>query len=125
MKYKEINFSLSNSKLGGFIPSLDLPPVITCRKNAPCVKGCYALKGRFCYPNKKDSMRNNLEQYRKDAQGFFDAIIGFLNDNDVAYRFFRWFGAGDIVDEAFLRGMVRVAASCPDTKFLAFTTDRR
>ena len=121
MKLRDVTFSLSNAKLGGFIPSIDLPPIVTCRKNAPCRKGCYALKGNFRYPTKIKSMQDNLAAYKKDPVAFFDTIKDFLNNGDVIYRFFRWFGAGDIVDGDFLKGVVEVAKQCKDTKFLMFT----
>lgn len=121
MRYNNICFTLKNSKLGGFIPSIDLPPIITCRKNAPCRKGCYALKGNFRYSTKIKSMADNLNEYKVDSQKFFNSIAEFLNNGDILYRFFRWFGAGDIVDEKFFEGVVDVANRCPQTKFLMFT----
>ena len=38
-----------NTKLGRAISNINLPAVVTCRKGAPCFKGCYALKGHFLY----------------------------------------------------------------------------
>lgn len=117
-----MKISLNNSKLGDKIPSLNLPAVITCRKNAPCIKKCYARRGNFArYPNVKQSLVNNLKDYLEDSNKFFNDIIEFLNNGDILYRFFRWFTSGDIVDETFLSGMVRVANECPQTKFLCFT----
>lgn len=121
MKYNNINITLNNSKLGGFIPSLDLPPVVTCRKGAPCIKNCYARHGAFLYPSKIASMQNNLDAYKNDASSFFNDIVSFLNNRDIAFRFWRWFGAGDIVDDAFFSGCVDVANRCKDTRFLMFT----
>jgi len=121
MKFKNVNFTLSNAKLGGFIPSLDMPPIITCRKNAPCIKGCYARKGNFMYKNKQMSMQANLEAYKQDSKAFFDTVVEFLNNGDIAYKFFRWFGAGDIVDHNFLVGACEVAKQCPTIRFLMFT----
>ena len=121
MKYNGVNITLNNNKLGGFIPSLDLPPVITCRKGAPCIKGCYARRGSFLYPSKIESMANNLEFYKKDPAGFFNSVRDFLSNRDITFKFFRWFGAGDIVDAAFFAGCVELAKTCPDTKFLMFT----
>ena len=36
----KVTISQSNTKLG-MIPTISLPPIITCRKNAPCAKDCY------------------------------------------------------------------------------------
>lgn len=116
-----MKISITNSKLGGKIPSINLPPLITCIKDAPCSKLCYARKGNWNYENVKKSHRNNLEHFNKDAKDFFDNIISYLNDDDVVFKFFRWHSSGDIVNLSYLIGMVRVAKECPQTKFLAFT----
>lgn len=115
-----MKISLTNSKLGGQIPSINLPPIITCRKNAPCSHLCYARKGNFCYANVKKSHLENLRHYQENPKNFFDTIIAKLNGL-TTYKFFRWHSAGDIVDMQYLEGMVRVAKECPQTKFLCFT----
>ena len=115
-----MKISLTISKLGGQIPSVNLPPVITCRKNAPCTALCYARKGNFCYKNVKKSHLDNLEHYRKNPKNYFDSIITFLSGL-TTYKLFRWHSSGDIVDEEYFEGMIRVAEACPETKFLAFT----
>lgn len=116
-----MKISITNSKLGGKIPSLNLPPLITCRENAPCSKLCYARKGNFTYDNVKKNHINNLEHFQLDSIDFFDKIIKWLNNDDIVYKFFRWHSSGDIVNINYLMGMVKVAKECPQTKFLAFT----
>ena len=49
----KITISTTNSKLGSFIPSFNFPPIVTCRKDAPCKKMCYACKGNFMFKNVK------------------------------------------------------------------------
>lgn len=112
---------MGNTKLGTSIPTVNQPPIITCRKNCPCAHLCYARKGTHLYPNVKESHQHNLQCYEKHPQEFFDNIIRFLNNPDVVYRYFRWHSAGDIKDMNYLEGMIRVAQSCPWTTFLAFT----
>jgi len=116
-----VKISLNNSKLGAAIPSVNLPPVITCRKNAPCASGCYDLKGNWRYANVKQSLANNLKLYQENPIQYFQDIIDFLNNQDVTYKFFRYHSAGDIIDYIYLKGMVSVARTCPNVKFLAFT----
>lgn len=36
--------SNTNSKLGGQIYSINLPPIVTCRSNAPCLKDVMLVK---------------------------------------------------------------------------------
>ena len=48
-----------NTKLGRAISNINLPAIVTCRKGAPCFKGCYALKGHFLYQNVKNCMQKS------------------------------------------------------------------
>lgn len=116
-----VTISLSNAKLGDKIPSLNLPPILTCRADAPCKKSCYALKGNWCYKNVKESLKHNLDLFIQNPKKFFNSIIDFLNNDDVVFKFFRWFSAGDIVNDEFFEGIIKVAKKCKNTKFLCFT----
>lgn len=116
-----MKISITNSKLGNQIPSVNLPAIITCRENAPCSKLCYARKGNFQFPNVKKSHLENLEHYQRNPIEFFDEIIDFLNNGLTSYRFLRFHSSGDIPDMEYLEGMVKVAKACPQTKFLCFT----
>ena len=116
-----MKISITNSKLGGKIPQLNLPPIITCREDAPCKKLCYARKGNWLYDNVKKNHLNNLEHFKRDSKNFFDSIIKYLNNDDVVYKFFRWHSSGDIIDLNYLLGIIRVAKETPQTKFLVFT----
>ena len=60
------HISLSNSKLGS-IPSINLPPIVTCRPDAPCKSTCYACNGRFRFKNVKQTLESNLEEWKADA----------------------------------------------------------
>ena len=112
-----VHISRGNSKLGAAIPSVNLPPGLTCRPDAPCLRLCYARKGRFAFSHNKDLLIRNLFIWQDNPERF---------EKDVecaAYvsRFFRWHGTGDIPDPAYLNMMIRVANNCHDTSFLCFT----
>lgn len=115
-----VKISTTNTKLSGQIPSVNLPPIKTCRHDAPCKHLCYATRGNFCYPKVKESHMNNLACYVSNKDKYFDDIIAYLNGL-VSYRFFRWHSSGDMVDYDYLLGMVRVAKKCKSVKFLCFT----
>ena len=117
----KITISKTNSKLGGFIPSINLPAGLTCRDDAPCQKGCYAKKGNWLYKNVQASLKNNYDAYMENADEYFNHIIKELNNGDITYKFFRWHSSGDIVNLKYLKGIIRVAEACPQTKFLCFT----
>ena len=53
--------SEKNTKMG-WIPSVSLPPIITCRPNAPCKKDCYALKAYRCYKRTKKGGEARLHE---------------------------------------------------------------
>ena len=117
----QVKISLTNAKLGAKIPSVNLPAAVTCRKDAPCRKGCYALKGNFLYSTVQKSLNNNLDFYKSNPKEYFNEIIEYLNNDDVTYKFFRWHSSGDIVDYNYLLGIIKVAKKCPQTNFLCFT----
>lgn len=115
-----VKISRSNSKLG-VIPSVNLPPILTCRENCPCFSSCYARKGNYRFKNVQESMRLNLEEYKQNPDGYFAQIKCGISDGIVSYNYFRWHAAGDIVDGDYFERMVRLAIELPHTQFLAFT----
>lgn len=121
-KQNQVFISMNNSKLGDKIPSLNLNVEHSCRSDVNCKnkKECYALKGKMVM-HQNGVYLDNYNLFVEDKEKFFNDIIEWLNNDDVTYKFFRWFGCGDIVNYSFLLGMIRVAESCPQTRFLAFT----
>jgi len=114
---EHVHISRGVTKLGDAIPSVSVPPVVTCRPDAPCFKECYARKGRFRFQHNKDLLQQNLDIWQDDPDGFErDVTIAAYTS-----RFFRYHSAGDIPDAKYLDMMVRVANSCPHTSFLCFT----
>lgn len=109
--------SNTNSKLGGQIYSINLPPVITCRSNAPCFKGCYACKGNWLFSNVKNSLHKNLEAYKTNPTLFFESVAA----QTALVRFCRWHSSGDIVDMQYFEGMCKVARKNKETHYLCFT----
>lgn len=118
-----VHVSTTVSKLGPTIPTVNLPAIITCRKDAPCAKsvanggGCYACKGHWLYPNVKKSLANNLKAYHENPKLYFDMIAQSFD----MFKYARFHSSGDIVDEQYLAGMCRVARKCKGTQILAFT----
>ena len=112
-----VHVSTTISKLGPSIPAVNLPPIVTCRKNAPCVKGCYALRGNFNYKNVKKSLHKNFNAYKENPKLYFDMIA----QSFMLFKFARFHGSGDIVDKEYLAGMCRVARKCRWTEILRFT----
>ena len=112
-----MHVSHTNSKLGADIPSINLPPIVTCRPNAPCFKGCYALKGNWKFKTVKDSLMKNLNAYRSNPELYFNTIT----TNTALARLVRWHSSGEIVDPAYFVGMCKVARINRGTEYLCFT----
>lgn len=112
--------SVSNVKMNDgakVIPSVSLPPVLTCSNCTQCSKFCYALKMARLRKNINKSWARNLAVYKADPSRYFREVA-FAAKN---YCNFRWHVAGDILSDSYLEGMVKVAQECPSTTFLAFT----
>lgn len=112
----KISISPGNAKMGA-IPSVSLPPVVTCPKNAPCAKKCYAAKLCRIYPSVKKAYQKNYD---------------ILNNNEIEYwqqvqnaakmtKYFRYHVSGDIPDMHYFHWMCAIAETVKNTQFLAFT----
>lgn len=109
--------TFSNSKLGGTIPQINLPAGITCRPDAPCFKGCYALKGNFVFANVRKSHIDNLDLYNKNPDEYFEEI----QEKTKFSTYARYFSSGDIPDSFYFAKIVEVAKINKHTKYLIFT----
>ena len=114
----KVTISEGNTKLGK-VHNISLPPVLTCQKDVPCSKKCYALKAWKMYNAVRDCWNANLDAWKEDAMGYFEFISNYCAEKHVER--FRWHVAGDIPSTAYYNGMVLVAMCNPQTQFLAFT----
>ena len=116
MNNDKISISPGNAKMG-YIPSVSLPPVVTCAKGCKCANKCYAAKLCRIYPSVRKAYQRNLD---------------ILNGNDLEYwyqvnqavkmaKYFRFHVSGDIVDQHYFNWMVTTAENNPGTVLLAFT----
>ncbi len=114
-----LHISRNVSKLGANIPSINLPPVITCRCNAPCANSHkrYAMKGRFALTHNKQLLQANLALWKSNPEQFEKEVRMAAFHS----RYVRWHSSGDIPDVDYLCMMTRVAHALPNTSFLAFT----
>lgn len=115
-KENTISISPGNAKMG-YIPSVSLPPVVTCATGCKCAKKCYAAKLCRIYPSVRKAYQRNLD---------------ILNGNDLDYwyqvnqavrmsKYFRFHVSGDIVDSHYFNWMVTTAENNPGSVLLAFT----
>lgn len=116
MNNKKVSISKSNSKMGN-IPSVSLPPIVTCKNCESCAKKCYAAKLCRIYPSVRNAYNNNLDLLKEDRATYFSQI----EEAATMTTFFRWHVSGDIIDCDYLDRMCKTARKCKSTHFLAFT----
>ena len=118
--YFRVFISTNNVKMNSgaaVIPSVSLPPVLTCANCAQCSKYCYAIKMARLRKTVNGTWARNLAIYQADPDRYFREVAFAAK----CYRNFRWHVAGDILSDSYLEGMIKVAQECPSTQFLAFT----
>jgi len=111
-----VSISKGNRKMGA-IPSVSLPPIITCKNCSTCAKKCYAAKLCKIYPTVKASYDRNFEILKADRDSYFNQVKAAA----MVTRYFRFHVSGDIIDIDYLDRMVKVARELKGTEFLAFT----
>ena len=111
-----VSISAGNRKMGA-IPSVSLPPVVTCAAGCKCAAKCYAAKLCRIYPTVREAYTRNLEIYRSSPAEYFAQVKAAA----ATTRFFRWHVSGDIIGAEYFSGMVQTARDLPGTAFLAFT----
>ena len=112
----KISISTGNSKMGA-IPSVSLPPVVTCPKGAPCAAKCYAAKLCRIYPSVKKAYQRNLDILNSDWDSYWQQV----RDAAKMSKYFRFHVSGDAPNACYFKEMAITAKKCPGTMFLAFT----
>ena len=128
---KEITGGLSKpSKMPGPAYNLPAPMCITGSTlvdviNSVC-NGCYALKGRYNFPNVKAALARRLQSLQHPQWVF--AMTVLIKGEEV----FRWHDSGDLQSVQHLKNIFEVCSRTPDTmhwlptreaKFLPLSTD--
>ena len=118
IKEQHVCISKSNIKLG-MIPSVSLPPIVTCSPLACkfCGKKCYARKMCKLRRSVKESYENNLDILLNDKEKFWREVSGSM----ALTTYFRFFVSGDIYDKDFLENMVLCAKKNKHCIILCFT----
>jgi hypothetical protein len=110
--------SLGNpSKMPGYAYGI---PATECKVGAQLAKipgsvcaNCYALKGRYMFPNVQDAQRRRFESLYHPQ--WVEAIVFMLRKRKAEY--FRWHDSGDLQGMTHLTNIVAVANQVPECKF--------
>lgn len=112
----KVSISTGNRKMGA-IPSVSLPPVVTCPAGCPCAKKCYAAKMARIYPSVRKAYQNNLDILQTNPGEYWYQVNQAVKMN----RYFRFHVSGDIPTPEYFAEMVNVARQNPGTEILVFT----
>lgn len=84
--------------------------ILRAKAGSVCSK-CYALKGRYVFPNVRAAMARRLARYSANPAGWRDAMAESIlkTGTDV----FRWLDSGDLQSVAMLRDIAAVAEATP------------
>ena len=112
----KISISPGNQKMG-YIPSVSLPPVVTCANNCTCAQKCYAA--RMCRIRKsvQEAYQRNLDILSRDPATYWLQVKAAA----MVTKYFRFHVSGDILNVDYFRNMCQLASDLPGTTFLAFT----
>ena len=116
MNNLKVSISNGNTKMGS-IPSVSLPACITCNPDAPCFKGCYAVKIAKRFETTNAAYHRNLDILNTDWNSYWEQVRRAVSMS----RFFRFHVSGDIPNAAYFKEMVITARKYPNTTILAFT----
>ena len=111
----DVCISEGNAKMGA-IPSISLPRIVTCPKDAPCYKDCYmrSIAGR---PAVKNTYEQNLRTYQEFEDWYWHTLKFYC----MGTRYFRYHVCGDIPNRNYFDHMVSLAKDLPHCSFLCFT----
>ena len=112
----KISISTGNKKMGA-IPSISLPPVITCATGCTCAKKCYAARLCRIRANVREAYQRNLEILEKAPNEFWEQVESAVK----MARFFRFHVSGDFPTPEYFEHVVEIARRNPHCELLAFT----
>ena len=111
-----LSVSAGNSKMGA-IPSVSLPPVVTCATDTPCKKDCYACKLCRLRPAVRNAYERNFDLYRQNPDQYFRELSAYMTISS----FFRMHVSGDVPDPDYFARLVKVARQNKGCSVLMFT----
>lgn len=91
-------------------------------KGSVC-SGCYALKGRYVFPNVEAAMERRLECIRRDPAAWAAAMIKSINK--TGDKFFRWHDSGDLLGVNHFRLLCEIAKFMPHVQFWLPTREKQ
>ena len=118
MLKKEASAIVGGLSMPGKMPcfSINLPATeckvgsILAQQAGTTCEGCYALKGRYRFPNVKEAMARRLKALTHGS--WTAAMITLI----TGHKYFRWHDSGDLQGPAHLKNIFEVAKATPDAR---------
>lgn len=87
--------------------------ILRNRPGSTCAS-CYALKGRYVFPNVRAALERRLAAWSRDRAAWRDAMAASIRKagKDV----FRWFDSGDLQGPDMLADIIRIARATPNVR---------
>lgn len=99
-----VSISKGNKKVGS-VDNVSLPSDKTCPHCKDCQLACYDKKACLQYPNVINARAKNYSIMKRSLEKYFNDIREWLKKSKKPFRFHV---GGDIVNEEYLDGMVKV-----------------
>jgi len=115
-----VSISFGTLKMGA-IPSVNLPPIISCGNCSLCQHDCYALRPYRRHKNTRRAWNQNWSIYQENIGQYFGDIKDFILGRKKPPELFRWHVGGDIPSQNYMEGVGLAADMFPGTRFLCFT----
>ena len=127
--FVRIHVSRGNAKLkkteklnGATVIGFDLPAGHTCPHAGECKRICYAQKGNYRFPSKRDAcMENWIASQQADFVQRMVAIITGIQSNNDKPLYVRIHASGDFYSIEYARKWAEIARQCPSVTFYAYT----
>lgn len=78
--------------------------------------GCYALKGRYVFPNVQKALENRYQCILKFGYAEWSDAMRISIDK-TGDQYFRWHDSGDLIDLGHLEAIVAIAIDLPTVNF--------
>jgi len=86
-------------------------------KNSTC-SGCYALKGRYVFPNVEHAMYVRYNSLMKDTELWTKNMITYIGKYRKGDKnYFRWHDSGDVQSIKHLNAINEIALALPEVQF--------
>lgn len=112
----KVSISPGNTKMGA-VPSVSLPPIVTCAAGCTCAKKCYAAKLCRLRASVRNAYQRNLDILTHDPTAYWLQVETAI----ATSRYFRFHVSGDIVNTEYLQRMNSLAKKYPSCEILCFT----